>query len=259
MPEVLFVLEGDDPGAALLAAAFRRHGWRARLLDVRFTRPTLDACAEPAGAVRIDGNGDAPDIVINRTATSGLGLPGPAALERQLPLTWSGRHLAAREEQGLLLAVFDCWDRDSRLYNPVRAQDRRLVAALPTRVDLPPDGRRGACWIVDDTIVAACAEQDGGGWRQVAVSAATAELARGVAATSDLRLGQVDCWQQRGGSTIVTDWSPIPPFHTLRARTGIDVAALAVAALVGEPVAAAPPFLAADLESNLLAPPSARP
>lgn len=251
MAEVLFVLEGDDPGAALVAAAFRRHGWRCRVLDLRYTRPALlGGTAEPA--VSVDGDATVPDVVLNRTATSGLGLPGPAALDRQLPQTWSGRHLAAREEQGLLLAAFDCWDRLTRLLNPVRTADLRLVdPTVPAPPEPGADGRRGVCWVVESTVVAACAEGSDGTWREVTISDATVDLACRRAAAGGMRLGQIDFWQQRGGPTTVVDWTPQPRFQVLRDRTGVDVAALAVAAIVGEPVAVAPPFVATDLVANV--------
>lgn len=258
MAEVLFVVEADDPGAALLAAAFRRHGWRARVLDLRYGRPTLrGGTAEPT--VSVDQNPAVPDVVINRTATSGLGLPAAAALDRQLPQTWSGRHLAAREEQGLLLAALDFWDRRTRLYDAVRTGDRRLVDVTIAGPPEPgADGRRGACWVVDGDVVAACAEGGDGTWREVTVSDATADLARRTAAAVGMRLGQIDFWQHRGGPTTVADWTPQPRFHALRDRTGLDVAALAVAAIVGEPVATAPPFVATDLVANMRAQPAPR-
>ena len=266
MGEVVVVVEGDDPGAVMLAAAFRRHGWRVRLLDLRFGRPTLDGSDEPP-TVSIDGTPTRPDVVVNRTATSRLGLAAGSALARQLATTWSGRHLAAREEQGLLLACFDVWERTSRLYNPVRALDRRLLrpaveaelrsAGLPVGRAGPPDaaGREGVCWIVEGTIVAAATcGAPGQPWSTTPRSTESAGMIRRVADITGLRLGQIDLWQPRDdpGATLVTGWRPIPWFRAFWEHTGTDVAALAVAAIVDEPPAAAPAFLAADLEPNLL-------
>jgi hypothetical protein len=273
VPEALLVVDGDDPGAVLLAAALRRHGWRLHHLDLRYGRPTLDGSgAEPV--VVVDGGEVRPDLVLNRTATSRLGLAPGSALARQLPATWWGRHLAAREEQGLLLACFDLWERTSRLYDPVATGDRRLlrpaVAAELHAAGLPlvaaggdghgdghgDDGRRGAAWIVDGVVVAAATQVAGQPWRATPLSPATEDVLRRTATIAGLRLGQLDLWQTRSGGTAVTGWQPIPGFRAVEQRTEIPVAALVVAALVDpgrapEPVAA-PPFLAADLEANVL-------
>jgi hypothetical protein len=243
MREVLVVVEDEDPDALLLAAAFRRHGWRIRHLDLRFSRPTLDGSSE-VPAVVLDATPVQPDVVLNRTATSGLGLSPTPALRRQLPPTWSGRHLAAREEQGLLLACFDVWDRQSRLYNPVRTTDRRLTS--PPRPDrLDGDGRRGVCWIVDGQVVAAAVRRTDGRWARVDMSEETAATVKELAAAEDLRLGQVDLWQPRHRPAVVTDWQPVPAFPH-------QVAPLVVATIAGEAPAATPGFVARDLEPNLL-------
>lgn len=269
MGEALLVVEGDDPGAVMLTAAFRRHGWRVRLLDLRFGRPTLDGIDEPP-TVWIDGAPVRPDVVVNRTATSQLGLAAGTALARQLATTWSGRHLAAREEQALLLACFDLWERTSRLYNPVRSLDRRLLrpaveaslAAAGVPVSRTGDGREGVCWIVDGTVVAAATRPGPDKpWSPTPLSDATAASLRRMAEIADLRLGQLDLWQPRHdpGATAVTGWRPIPWFRGFWEQTGTDVAALAVAAIVAEPPAPTPTFLAADLEPNLLAHPTLLP
>jgi hypothetical protein len=272
MPEVVLVVEGEDPGALMLADAFRRHGWRLRVLDVRYGRPTLDGVDEPP-TVWIDGAPARPDVVLNRTGTTRLGLAGASALARQLPATWSARHLAAREEQALLLACFDVWERTSRLYNPVRTLDRRLLRpAVEAELraagvalgrsdpdpdsDAPEPGREGVCWIVDGTIVAAATRPTPTEpWVPTPLSDATAATLARVATITGLRLGQLDLWQPRRdpGATAVTGWRPIPWFRSYWRQTGVDVAALAVAAIIGEPPAATPGFLAADLEPNLLA------
>jgi hypothetical protein len=269
--DALVVVDGDDPGAVLLAMALRRHGRRITHLDLRYGRPTLDGSgAEPV--VVVDGRPVTPDLVLNRTATSRLGLAPGNALARQLPATWWGRHLAAREEQGLLLACFDLWERTTRLYDPVATGDRRLLrsavaaelhaAGLPLGRDADAgegadeggDGRRGAAWIVDGLVVAAATQVEGQPWRATPLSPATEDVLRRTAAIAGLRLGQLDLWQTRDGGTAVTGWRPDPAFRAVERRTGIPVAALVAAALVdpGGAPAAAPPFLAADLEANVL-------
>jgi hypothetical protein len=257
------VVDGDDPGAVLLAAALRRHGWRIAHLDLRYGRPTLDGSGEEP-VVRLGDRPVAPDLVLNRTSTSRLGLAPGNALARQLPATWWGRHLAAREEQGLLLACLDLWERTTRLYNPVAVVDRRLlhaaVAARLRAADVPlgepaGDGRAGVAWVVDGAIVSPATRTAGRSWRSTPLSPATEERLRRTAGVAGLRLGQLDLWQPREGPTAVTDWKPVPWFRAVWERSGIDAAGLVAAALVGragdEP-AAAPPFLAADLEANVL-------
>jgi hypothetical protein len=260
--EALLIVEGDDPGAVMLAAAFRRHGWRVRLLDLRFQRPTLDGSDDPP-VVLIDGTPVRPDLVINRSATSRLGLAPASALGRQVGTTWSARHLGAREEQALLLACLDLWERTSRLYNPVRTLDRRLLR-VATEAELRNDGvpvidgepetngREGTCWVVDGRVVASGTKTTKDGWAATAVSDTTAATVATTAKTTGLALGQVDLWQPRQGPTAVTDWRPIPWFRAFWEQTGSDVAALVVAALVHRAPAAPPGFLVADLEPNLL-------
>jgi hypothetical protein len=73
-----------------------------------------------------------------------------------------------------------------------------------------------------------------------------------------LRLGEVDLWQPVDGSAVVTNWRPAPPFRTSFEQSGINVAALVVAALLAEAPVSANAFLADDLERNLLAAPNQR-
>jgi hypothetical protein len=268
MGKALILVEGDDPCAGLLASAFRRHRWSVRVVDLRFGWPTLDASADPV-VVRVDGCPVDADIVINRTGISGLGLSSAAALDRQLPTSWSGRHLAAREEQGLMLACLDVWDRASRLYNPVRTTDRRLLRpaveaelaanGVPVgRVDGAP-GEVTACWVVDGEVAASATRPLDGPWRETAPSTAVTDLVVRTAALTGLRLGEVDLWQPVEGSAVVTNWRPAPPFRTTFEQSGIDAAALVVAALLGETPATANAFLADDLEPNLLGAPNQAP
>jgi hypothetical protein len=263
---VLLIVEGDDPGAVMVAAAFRRHGWRVHLLDLRFQRPTLDGSDDPP-VVLIDGHPIRPDLVVNRSGTSRLGLAPASALGRQIGTTWSARYLGAREEQALLLACLDLWERTSRLYNPVRTLDRRLLRpateaemhddgiVLATTEPEAPDapGREGTCWIVDGVVVASATRSGKTErWTATALSASTADVLGKVAGHTGLALGQVDLWQPRHGPTVVTDWRPIPWFRAFWEQTGSDVAALVVAALVDAAPAPPPGFHIAGLETNLL-------
>jgi hypothetical protein len=269
MAEVLLVVDSDDAGAAMLGAAFRRHGWRVKVLDLRFGRPTLDG-SHAVPVVRLDGTPVAPDVVVNRSDTHRLGLPPATVLARQIATTWLARHLAAREEQGLLLACLDLWDRTSRLYNPPRAVDRalmhRAVEAKMRTEGLPlgrrptadpsgdgdGDGRQGVCWIVDGTLLAPSARPAGKPWEPVELSDGTAEAIRRIADIAGLRLGRIDLWQSKTGGTVVTGWHPIPPFRDFWERTGTDVAALVAAAIIGDDPAPAPDFLVTNFEAGIL-------
>jgi hypothetical protein len=84
MAEVLLVVDSDDTGAAMLGAAFRRHGWRVKVLDLRFGRPTLDG-SQAVPVVRLDGTPVAPDVVVNRSDTHRLGLPPATVLGAASP------------------------------------------------------------------------------------------------------------------------------------------------------------------------------
>jgi hypothetical protein len=263
MPEVLLVVDSDDAGAAMLGAAFRRHGWRARVLDLRFGRPTLDG-SQSVPVVRVDGSAVAPDVVINRTDTNRLGLPPARVLSRQIATRWLTRHLAAREEQGLLLACLDIWDRTSRLYNPLVALDRALMRpaieadmrakGLPIGRRPTESGREAMCWIVDGTLVAPSTRLPDQEWTPAELSDATAETIRQVASLAALRLGRIDLWQSTTAGTVVTGWQPIPPFRDFWERTGTEVAALVAAAIVGEigDPAPTPDFLVTGFEAGIL-------
>lgn len=271
MPEVLLVVDSEDTGAVMLGAAFRRHRWRARVLDLRYSRPTLDGSG-PVPVVRVDGTPVEPDVVINRTDVNRMGLPSARMLDRQIATTWLARHLAAREEQGLLLACLDIWDRTSRLYNPLAAVDRALLQravhadmrkrGLPigtagTKGDSDGSGRQGVCWVVDGTVLAPSARLEGKPWEPVELSDDTASAIRQVAELAGLRLGRIDLWQskaERSGSTgtVVTGWHPIPPFRSFWEQTGTNLATLVAAVIVGEEPAAAPDFLVAGFEAGIL-------
>jgi hypothetical protein len=192
-------------------------------------------------------------------------------LDRQIATTWLARHLAAREEQGLLLACLDIWDRTSRLYNPLAAVDRALLqravhADMRTRglpigtvgsgtvgpKDGDDRGRQGVCWIVDGTILAPSARLEGKPWEPVELSDDTASAIRQVADLAALRLGRIDLWQTKAEGTVVTGWHPIPPFRSFWAQTGTNLATLVAAVIVGEEPAAAPDFLVAGFEAGIL-------
>jgi hypothetical protein len=267
MPEVLLVVDSDDTGAAMLGAAFRRHRWRARVLDLRYSRPTLDG-GGPVPVVRLDGTPVEPDVVINRTDVNRMGLPPARMLDRQIATTWLARHLAAREEQGLLLACLDIWDRTSRLYNPLAAVDRallqRAVHADMRKRGLPigtpgdgagGDGRQGVCWVVDGTVLAPSTRLEGKPWEPVELSDDTASAIRQVAELAGLRLGRIDLWQSKqsgSAGTVVTGWHPLPPFRSFWEQTGTNLAALVAAVIIGEEPAAAPDFLVAGFEAGIL-------
>jgi hypothetical protein len=168
-----------------------------------------------------------------------------------------------------MLACLDVWDRASQLDNPVRTTDRRLLRpaveaelaadGVPVgRVDSTP-GEVTACLVVDGEIAASATRPSDGPWRPGSPSGASVDLVVRTAALTGLRLGEVDLWQPIDRPAVVTNWRPAPPFRTTFEQSGIDAAALVVAALLGEAPATANAFLADDLERNLLASPNQAP
>ncbi len=110
MTDLLIVHDGGDPTAHLLAVAGRHLGWAVTEADMRMDRFELNV-GSSGSMVRLRGREIRPDLVLNRASVTGLGLAAPAALGRQRTTAWRERHAAAREEQALLLAVLDAFDR----------------------------------------------------------------------------------------------------------------------------------------------------
>ncbi|MEO1062100.1 MAG: hypothetical protein AAFZ07_11825 [Actinomycetota bacterium] len=127
MTELLIVHDGGDPSAQLLAAAGRRLGWTVDDADLRVDRFELTVGAS-GSVVRLRGLEVQPRLVLNRSSVTGLGLAGPAALRRQRGAAWRERHAAAREEQALLLAVLDGFERaGAEVVNAATAADLALM------------------------------------------------------------------------------------------------------------------------------------
>lgn len=120
--KVVVVLDGADPTGLLLAAAAARIGHDTSVVDLR--RSAFELRTGPGAGVRLHGAPLLVDAVVNRTLVNGLGLASAAALRRQAGSTWYELHSAAREEQGMLLAVFDWFAHEGvRVINPPRAAE----------------------------------------------------------------------------------------------------------------------------------------
>jgi hypothetical protein len=131
MTTATVVHDGWDPTAELLADAGRRLGVEVVELDLRHDRLGVRIGGDGA-EVRHGATTLRPDIVVNRTTVTGLGLASASLLERQRPHGWQDRHVAARQEQGLLLAVFDVWERAGAIVmNPTTAED---LSVMPNAV-----------------------------------------------------------------------------------------------------------------------------
>jgi hypothetical protein len=123
------MLDGRDPTGYELADACARLGHDTVVVDLRRSRLELEV--GPASGVRIGGEPLVADVVVNRTGVNGLGLAAPAALVRQSGRTWYELHSAAREEQGLLLAIFDHLLLGGvRVINPPEAAELELMRNL---------------------------------------------------------------------------------------------------------------------------------
>lgn len=137
--KVLVIVEGRDPTGLLLADATARLGHVTSLADLRRSRFEVRTGSAPH--VLLDGETLDADVVVNRTSVNGLGLAPPAALQRQVASTWYEAHSAAREEQGLLLAVLDGLSLDGvRVINAPEAIEfesmRNLVVERLARRDV---------------------------------------------------------------------------------------------------------------------------
>jgi len=127
MSPLLIIAEGSDPTVELLLEAANGFGVDVSLVDLRYDR--FDLAVGPRAVVRVNGNSiTTPTVVMNATSANSLGLAGDAALQRQRSSRWQQRHLAAKEEQGLLLAVLAHFRRDGAiLVNPPEASDLALM------------------------------------------------------------------------------------------------------------------------------------
>lgn len=141
------IIEGGDPTGVLLAHATAHLGHATTLVDLR--RARVELRTGPGGGVRFDGVPLDVDVVVNRTGINGLGLAPPAALQRQVGATWYELHSAAREEQGLLLAVFDWFELNGvRVINPPEAVEMESMRNLV----IERSARRGVAITPSETV-----------------------------------------------------------------------------------------------------------
>lgn len=126
MRSLLLFTDGPDVTADLLVQAATGLGLDARTLQLDRDRLTLRVGADVS--IECDGDVLVPDVVINRCTANPSGLPSVASLSRQSVGSWSGRFAAAREEQGLLLAVLDAWETlGVTVVNPPAVEARSLM------------------------------------------------------------------------------------------------------------------------------------
>ncbi len=127
MTQMVVIHDGSDPTAQLLVTEGRRLGWHVSDADLRSDRFELGV-GVAGSMVRLRGQEVRPDLVLNRSSVTGLGLAAPAALTRQRGTAWRERHAAAREEQALLLAVLDSFERSGAdVVNRSSAADLALM------------------------------------------------------------------------------------------------------------------------------------
>lgn len=246
---VLVISAGGDPTADLLVLAAQRLGHDAGTVDLRSDRLTL--VVDPDGArVRRNGQTLAPEVVVNRSSVNGLGLASPGALVRQRDTSWRRRHVAAREEQGLLLAVFDVWQRSGVVVADLpRAAD---LALMPNAV-IERLGRSGVPVnrSLDGTTEVLVARGRGVAHRGDEAGDAHLATALSVADAAEFGVGSVGLADQRG-VLVVTGWSHQPELHTWPEPETVAMAVLAN--LVGETPAqlgeSPPPFFVEDLGAS---------
>lgn len=110
---VVVITDGNDPTAISMADGAANLGHDSTVVDLRMDRIDLRVGMEPV--ISMHGMPLESDVVINRTGVNGLGLASGPALIRQRGRTWYELHSAAREEQGLLLAVFDAFSHSGTM------------------------------------------------------------------------------------------------------------------------------------------------
>ncbi|MEM9608041.1 MAG: hypothetical protein AAGA99_11515 [Actinomycetota bacterium] len=250
MTELLVVSDGWDPTAQLLGDAGRRLGGAVTELDLRLDRLTVEVGPEGAD-VRHRGRRLRPDVVVNRSGITGLGLADGALLERQRPHGWFERHVAARQEQGLLLAATDAWARSgATVLNPPTSEDLSLLTnAVVER--LARRGVRTRRAGTSDEIEIVVASGRGVTYRAdgEAPDRSMVEVATIVAAAAGFDVGSVRLVSDDRG-VVVTGWDHRPELSTWPDADRIALGILlTVPGLDGRELGTTPPrFFAEDLD-----------
>ena len=170
------------------------------------------------------------DVVVNRTGVNGLGLAPPAALQRQIGATWYELHSAAREEQGLLLAVFDWFALNGvEVLNPPEAVEmesmRNLVIERLARRGVPinPKGSESGSYLVTGGRIAL---QPG----QVRPSSAVLNACKLISDVAAFDIGEV--WFGPG-EAVVVGWTSKPELTHLDLRVARALAESLMEELIG--------------------------
>jgi hypothetical protein len=263
---VVIVSEGADEDVAAIARAVRRHGLGARVVDLDHERLRLHAPADGVAVLGANGAIPTPRLVCNRVGASGFGLASAAALARQPTDEWPTAHLAAREEQAVVLAAFEQWERSgATVLDPVRRVDRTMQRPLlraqlqalgfsvgPVSEELRRTSVAGRLVLLDGEVVVAALGR-GSQWKAVAVTPETADMMRQVAGVLQVRLASVDVRHRPGHPLHIAAWAARPRLAALGAATGIDVWSDVLTRLTA--VSADPPrsFVTPDLVRNFSA------
>ena len=254
MSSLLLLTDGPDVTADLLRQAAMGLGFDTRVVELGRDRVTLRIGASVS--IECDGEVLAPDVVINRCSANPSGLPSVASLNRQSVGSWSGRFAAAREEQGLLLAVLDAWEAlGVTVVNPPAVEARALMDnwfALRMAREGVGLGRR-----VDETV----AVVDGRGAQrpdQETLNLEARRICQLVATVTGARLCEVDLEIADDGACRPVAWRP-----------GVDLLAHGDGAALAGPILAhllgavardvsvvSPDLFVEDLITNLEAPPN---
>ena len=228
MSSIVVVRGGGDPTADLLSVAARRLGQHVQDIDLRIDRLTIDVTSDGA-TVRAGQRTLEPSLVFNRTEINGLGLSSGDGLKRQIATHWRDRHTQGREEQGLLLAVFEAWERtDVTLVNRTRAADMSLMpnSVVDRLVRMGEAVHRGKP-TSPQTEVLICAGVP------IAHRGATADrrhqaLARRVADAAEFSLGAVR--MSTGANVVVRGWTHRPLLEQWDNPEAVAVAIVAATA-----------------------------
>ncbi len=251
---VLVLVDSDDALATALVDHTRRSGRAALLVDLHHDHLST-AIDAGAALVRCGGRAVRPSLVINRSGVSSLGMPSANAAEHR-PGGLAPAYAAAREQQGVVLAVLAMLAGSARIVDPVSTTDlwlqperwRRRLRSSNIACDASAERPPGAQVLLAGGRV--CHAVRAG--RRIELGSGAVETVELAADVLGLTLGRVDL-SFDGDRTVVVGWHPRPLQRAGVSPTVVhDVAeALGVHALPDAPADGDVELFVPDLVSNV--------
>lgn len=204
---MLVLRGGPDATGDLLVAATARLDSAVLDVDLRVDRFSVDVTRSGA-QVRLNGEVVHPTVVINRTGINGLGLSSTDGLARQRSSSWHERHTEGREEQGVMLAVFEAWQTQGvTVLNDPRATDLTLMPnAVSDRIGRAGGAFRASPPAEGDVSVLLC--RGTGITASAQAGSEHLDLARRVAVAAEFELGSARI--RPGKQLVACAWTPFP-------------------------------------------------